>query len=372
MSQRLHASDDSPEAAFAPTDISAYDYELPPERIAQTPAQPRDSSRLMVLDRRTGNITHTRFNAIGDFLRAGDLLVVNESRVLPARLHGRKNGTGRSGATGAECEILLLAARPEIGPTAWETLVKPARRLQSGHVVTLPLGLTAEILEPTQAGGRIVRFLADGQVDPALVGKRLHQIGEMPLPPYIHTPLADPERYQTVYGRAEGSAAAPTAGLHFTPELLDRLQEQGVGLARLTLHVGLDTFRPVEVADLREHHMHSEAIALDQAAADAINATCAAGGRVIAVGTTTVRTLESVAAQGLPLQPYAGRTALFIMPGFTFHSTDAIITNFHLPRSTLLAMISAFAGRERVLAAYHLAIQEHYRFYSFGDAMLIL
>jgi S-adenosylmethionine:tRNA ribosyltransferase-isomerase len=372
VSQRLRAPDDPPESAPAPTDVSAYDYELPAERIAQTPAQPRDSSRLMVLDRRSGDITHTRFAAIGDFLRAGDLLVVNESRVLPARLHGRKDGTG------AICEILLLSARPEAGPTTWETLVKPARRLRSGHVVVLPLGLTAEILGPTTAGGRLVRFLVDGQADPALVGERLHQIGEMPLPPYIHTPLSDPERYQTVYAHTEGSAAAPTAGLHFTPELLERLQAQGVGLARVTLHVGLDTFRPVEVADLREHHMHSEAIALDQAAADAINATRAAGrsgatsGRVIAVGTTTVRTLESVAAQGLPLQPYAGRTALFIMPGFTFRATDAIITNFHLPRSTLLAMISAFAGRERVLAAYHLAIQEQYRFYSFGDAMLIL
>lgn len=348
------------------TDIAAYDYALPPERIAQTPAEPRDSSRLMVLDRHTGAITHAHFADLGAFLHAGDLLVANESRVLPARLHGHKVGTG------ATVEILLLAARPEHGPTVWEALVKPGRRVRVGHEVVFSHGLTVQILSTTPAGGRLVRLLADGQADPALVGTRLHQAGEMPLPPYIHTPLADPERYQTVYARTEGSAAAPTAGLHFTPALLARLQAQGIGMAHVTLHVGLDTFRPVEVADLRQHHMHSEVIALDAATAATINATRAAGGRIVAVGTTTVRTLESVAARGLPLQPYSGDTALFITPGFDFQVTDAVITNFHLPRSTLLAMISAFAGRDHVLAAYQVAIAEHYRFYSFGDAMLIV
>jgi S-adenosylmethionine:tRNA ribosyltransferase-isomerase len=346
-------------------DIAAYDYDLPPERIAQTPVEPRDSSRLLVLDHQTGSITHSVFRDIGAFLRPGDLLVANESRVLPARLHGRK-------ATGAAVEILLLAIRPEFGPTVWETLVKPGRRVRPGDQIQLSHGLVADILEPTLAGGRLVRFLADEQPDPGAVETRLHQIGKMPLPPYIRTRLEDPERYQTVYSHTEGSAAAPTAGLHFTPELIARLAAQGIPMVHVTLHVGLDTFRPVEVDDLRQHHMHSEAIALSAATADAINATRAAGGRIVAVGTTTVRTLEAVAAHGMPLHPFAGRTEIFITPGFTFRVTDAIITNFHLPRSTLLAMISAFAGRERVLAAYDEAITQGYRFYSFGDAMLIL
>jgi S-adenosylmethionine:tRNA ribosyltransferase-isomerase len=346
-------------------DIAAYDYTLPPERIAQTPAEPRDGSRLLVLDRQTGAITHSVFREIGAFLKPGDLLVANESRVLPARLRGHK-------ATGAAVEILLLAIRPEFGPTVWETLVKPGRRVRPGDRITLPHGLMADILAPTPAGGRLVRFLADDLPDPGLVETRLHQIGEMPLPPYIHTPLANPERYQTVYSHTEGSAAAPTAGLHFTPELIARLAAQGFPMVHVTLHVGLDTFRPVEVDDLRQHHIHSEAIALSAATADTINATRAAGGRIVAVGTTTVRTLEAVAAQGMPLQPFEGRAEIFITPGFTFRVTDAMITNFHLPRSTLLAMISAFAGRERVLAAYQEAIAQKYRFYSFGDAMLIV
>lgn len=346
--------------------IAAYDYVLAPDRIAQTPAEPRDSSRLMVIQRTSGAIIHRHFRDLGDFLDSGDLLVANESRVIPARLHGSKAGTG------AVVEILLLAVRPEFGPTVWEALVKPGRRLRSGHTVEFPLGVTAEILETTSAGGRLVRFLADGLPDVAAVGHRLHQIGEMPLPPYIRARLADPERYQTVYSRDEGSAAAPTAGLHFTPELLAHLRGQGIGMAHVSLHVGLDTFRPVEVADLREHHIHSEQIALGPTAAAAITATRAAGHRIVAVGTTTVRTLESVAQRGMPLQPYTGPTELFITPGFTFRATDAIITNFHLPRSTLLAMISAFAGRDLILHAYEVAIAEGYRFYSFGDAMLIL
>ena len=347
-------------------DITAYDYDLPPGCIAQTPADPRDSSRLLVLDRQTGAITHSTFRELGTFLHAGDLLVANESRVLPARLHGHKADTG------AAVEILLLAIRPEYGPTVWETLVKPGRRVKPGHQVTFPQKLTADILETTSAGGRLVRFLVAGQADPRAVETAFRQIGEMPLPPYIRAKLDDPERYQTVYSRTEGSAAAPTAGLHFTPSLIAQLQLQGIPMAHVTLHVGLDTFRPVEVADLRQHHMHSETIDLSATTAEAINATHAAGGRVVAVGTTTVRTLESVATQGMPLHAYTGNTALFITPGFPFRATDAIITNFHLPRSTLLAMISAFADRERILAAYQVAIDAGYRFYSFGDAMLIL
>ncbi len=347
-------------------DISAYDYTLPPDRIAQTPAEPRDSSRLLVLNCQTGTITHSVFREIGAFLQSGDLLVANESRVLPARLHGQKADTG------AQVEILLLTLRPEFGPTVWETLVKPGKRLKQGHQILFPLELSAEILAATPAGGRLVRFLVAGKDDPAAVEVALHQIGEVPLPPYIHAKLADPERYQTVYSHTEGSAAAPTAGLHFTPTLIAHLAAQGIPMTHVTLHVGLDTFRPVEVGDLRQHHMHSETIALSAATAATINATRERGGRVVAVGTTTVRTLESVARQGLPLQPYTGATDLFITPGFSFRVTDALITNFHLPRSTLLAMISAFAGRERILAAYQTAIDAGYRFYSFGDAMLIL
>ncbi len=349
--------------AFA---VAAYAYELPPELIAQTPVEPRDSSRLLVLDRATGALTHTRFSAIGQFLRAGDLLVANESRVIPARLRGVK------AETGAAVELLLLAAHPALGPTMWEALVKPGRRVRAGHTILLPHGLTALIGERTPAGGRLLTLLADGEADARRVGERIEQAGEMPLPPYIKAHLEDPERYQTVYARTQGSAAAPTAGLHFTPELLASLQTRGVRLAYVTLHVGLDTFRPVEVADLRQHHIHSEAIALDAVTAEAINATRATGGRVVAIGTTTTRTIESVAARGVPLEPFAGHTSLFIVPGFTFRVTDALITNFHLPRSTLLAMISAFAGRERVLAAYQAAIAEKYRFFSFGDAMLIV
>ncbi len=346
--------------------VAAYDYHLPPEQIAQTPAEPRDSSGLLVLDRATGTLTHSHFRDIGQFLRAGDLLVANESRVLPARLHGTK------AETGARVEILLLALRPERGPTTWEALVKPGKRVRPGHRVDFPQGLVAEIGEITPAEGRIVRFTVDGVADPALVEARLRGIGEMPLPPYIHAKLSDPERYQTVYSHTEGSAAAPTAGLHFTPELIARLAAEGIPMAHVTLHVGLDTFRPVEVADLRQHHLHSETIALDDAAATAINATHAGGGRVVAVGTTTVRTLESVAQRGMPLHPYSGPTEIFITPPFTFRATDALITNFHLPRSTLLAMISAFAGREQILHAYQVAIEAGYRFYSFGDAMLIV
>jgi S-adenosylmethionine:tRNA ribosyltransferase-isomerase len=350
----------------APFDVASYDYDLPPDRIAQTPVEPRDSSRLMVLDRAAGSIAHAIFRDIGRFLRAGDLLVANESRVIPARLRGRKADTG------AAVEILLLEPRPEAGPTAWEVLVKPGKRLRDGHRVELPHGLTAEIGATTLAGGRIVTLTADGGQDRALVHERIAQAGEMPLPPYITAKLADPERYQTVYSHTEGSAAAPTAGLHFTPSLLQSLAEQGIGFATVTLHVGIDTFRPVGVDDLRQHRMHSEAFTLSAATANAINAARAAGGRIIAVGSTSIRTIETAAQHGLPLEPCSGRTSLFIMPGFTIRVTDALITNFHLPRSTLLAMVSAFAGHELIMAAYATAIAEGYRFFSFGDAMLIL
>ncbi len=346
--------------------LAAYDYILPKDRIAQTPVEPRDRSRLLVLDRQTGAITPSIFRNIGQFLRPGDLLVANESRVLPARLHGQKADTG------AQVELLLIALRPDLGPTTWEVLVKPGRRIRTGHIALFPEGISAEILDTTPAGGRIARLLVDQKVDAAELARRLMRIGEMPLPPYIHTPLRDRERYQTVYARDEGSAAAPTAGLHFTDELIASLADHGISMVYVTLHVGLDTFRPVEEPDLRLHHMHGEAISVSEATVAAITATRAAGGRIVAVGTTSVRTLEALAANGFPLQPYTGRTELFIMPGHTFRLVDAIITNFHLPRSTLLALISAFASRDQILATYQTAIADGYRFYSFGDAMLIL
>ncbi len=347
-------------------DIAAYDYELPQHLIAQHPIEPRDSSRLFVLNRATGAFTHVRFSDIGDFLHTGDLLVANESRVLPARLHGHK------AETGASVELLLLAPRPDYGATAWETLVKPGRRIRKGQRIEIADGLTVEVLENTSAGGRIVRFWVNGTEDSTLLLQRLEQLGEMPLPPYIRAPLLDPERYQTVYAHTPGSAAAPTAGLHFTPSLIATLAARGIDMVYVTLHVGLDTFRPVEETHLHEHHMHGESFAISAATAETINATRAAGGHIVAVGTTTVRTLESAATHGLPLQPIADRTELFITPGFNFHLCDALITNFHLPRSTLLALVSAFAGYERMVQAYTTAIAQGYRFYSFGDAMLIL
>ena len=356
-------------------DIAEFDYTLPPERIAQTPVEPRDSSRLLVLHRDTGAIEHRVFREIGEYLRPGDLLVANQSRVLPARLRGAKEGSGGS------IELLLLAVRADLGPDTWEALVRPGRRVREGQRLTFGGGeLVAEVLDRTEAGGRVVRLLPrEGTLAAAL-----DHLGSMPLPPYIHTPLADRERYQTVYAREPGSAAAPTAGLHFTPDLLARLEAQGVEMAFVTLHIGLDTFRPVSEATLEEHAMHSEEIDLDGTAAGRINAARERGGRIVAVGTTAVRTLESAAAiaderrvagevaPGTVVVPYRGRTSLFILPGYRFRAVDALITNFHLPRSTLIAMVSAFAGRERTLAAYAEAVERGYRFYSFGDAMLIL
>ncbi len=342
-----------------------FDYNLPSDLIAQTPVDPRDASRLLVLDRRSNAITHDRFHNIGHYLQPGDLLVANESRVLPARLHGRK-------ATGGKVEVLLLRRRDD---RTWEALVGGRGVRPGGALHFSPTGddqavLHAEVLDLLPSGGRLLRF--DRPVEPILP-----ELGAMPLPPYIHAPLDDPERYQTVYSHTPGSAAAPTAGLHFTPRLLDTLKDRGIRWATVTLHVGLDTFRPVQVDDPTAHTMHSEYFEISAATADAINRTKAAGGRVIAVGTTTVRVLETAAQWAereghQTLQPCGGDTDIFIYPPYCFRAVDALITNFHLPRSTLLMLVSALAGRDQILHAYNQAVRERYRFFSFGDAMLIL
>jgi S-adenosylmethionine:tRNA ribosyltransferase-isomerase len=355
-----------------PSPADDFDYALPSALIAQTPIEPRDSSRLLVVHRSTGFIEHRLFRDIGQYLQPGDLLVANRSRVIPARLRGHKMPSG--GAV----ELLLLAVRADLGRDHWEALVRPGRRVREGQRLEFASGaLAADVLERTPAGGRIVRLeAADGDVAGALA-----RIGTVPLPPYIRAPLADPERYQTVYARVPGSAAAPTAGLHFTPALLADLQARGVGLVYVTLHIGLDTFRPIEEADVAQHQIHSEEIALDAATAARINAVRAAGGRIVAVGTTAVRVLESAAAHaeeqgnadsGAVVAPLCGRTSLFIVPGHRFRAVDVLLTNFHLPRSTLIVLVSAFAGRELVLRAYAEAVAQRYRFYSFGDAMLVV
>ena len=354
-----------------------FDYHLPQNLIAQTPVEPRDSSRLLVVDRETGRFIHRSFSDIGEYLRAGDLLVANESRVLPARLLGRKMPSG------GKVEVLLLRPQPqpeEEGgePRLWEALVSPGRRVQDGARLgfgdtDLGAYLEAEVVARTELGGRLLLFREPPR-------PLLDTLGEMPLPPYIHEPLGDPERYQTVYARAEGSAAAPTAGLHFTPRLLDELRELGVGFATVVLHVGLDTFRPVHEENVADHPMHSEWYSLGKEAAEAINRARASGGRIVAVGTTSVRVLETVAsardAKGEGgdrlVEPGEGWTRLFITPGYRFGMVDAMITNFHLPRTTLLMLVSAFAGRDLMVRAYEEAVREQYRFYSFGDAMLIL
>jgi S-adenosylmethionine:tRNA ribosyltransferase-isomerase len=355
--------------------IAAYTYQLPPELIAQTPIEPRDASRLLVLHRQTGAIEHRLFRDIGEYLAPGDLLVANQSRVLPARLHGVKESTG------GQVEMLLLAARPDIGAECWEALVRPGRRLHERQRLSFGDGaLTAEIVGRAPTGERLVRLTPrEGSLEDAL-----SRIGETPLPPYIRAKLADGERYQTVYAHDPGSAAAPTAGLHFTPELLASLQARGVKVAFITLHIGLDTFRPVGEERLAEHKMHSEAISVDAQTADLVNVTRASGKRMVAVGTTTVRALEAAAQRAESLRargqlpdeniiaPLQARTDLFIQPGYRFRAVDALITNFHLPRSTLLVLVSAFASRELILRAYEEAVRERYRFYSFGDAMLLL
>jgi S-adenosylmethionine:tRNA ribosyltransferase-isomerase len=335
-----------------------FDYDLPAERIAQSPARPRDSSRLMILERASGRLTHRVFRDLPEFLRPRDVLVINETRVIPARLHARKLPTG------GRVEVLLLR---EHGRQTWETLVG-GKGLRAGLRLRIEGGPEAEILDDLGVGRRLVRF--DEPISPVL-----DAIGEMPLPPYIHTKPQEPSDYQTVFAREPGSAAAPTAGLHFTPALLERIQDRGARIVRLTLHIGLDTFAPVVEADPGEHRIHTEWCRLAPDAAAEVNGCRREGGRVIAVGTTAVRTLESAARRAAPREAVAaleGPTDLYILPGHEFRAVDAMVTNFHLPRSTLLMLVSAFAGRERVLQAYEEAKRAGYRFYSFGDAMLIL
>ncbi|MCI8871098.1 MAG: tRNA preQ1(34) S-adenosylmethionine ribosyltransferase-isomerase QueA [Lawsonibacter sp.] len=334
-----------------------FDFYLPEELIAQTPLERRDASRLLTLDRRTGETGHRHFYELPALLRPGDCLVMNDSRVLPARLIGRR-------PTGGVCEVLLLTDR---GEGLWECLVRPGRKLKQGARISFGEDeLTAVVEEEIEDGKRLVRFRWQG-----IFLEVLERLGKMPLPPYIKAELRDRERYQTVYSRVSGSAAAPTAGLHFTPDLLKQLEGMGVKLCYITLHVGLGTFRPVKAEDLRDHEMHAEFCQISQEAADRINETRQSGGRVICVGTTSCRTLESFAAEDGTLSPRSGWTNIFIYPGYRFKALDGLITNFHLPQSTLLMLVSALAGREHVLAAYQEAVRERYRFFSFGDAMLI-
>lgn len=333
-------------------------YDLPKELIAQTPLEPRDSSRLMVLDKQNGEIRHAHFRDIVDFLNPGDCLVLNDSRVLPARLYGIKEGTG------AKVEFLLLTQREQ---NIWEVLCGPGKRAKPGTRFTFGGGLLkAEVLEIVEDGNRLVRFSCDGNFFHIL-----DQIGQMPLPHYITKHLEDNERYQTVYSREIGSAAAPTAGLHFTPELLDRVREKGVKVEFVTLHVGLGTFRPVSADKITDHKMHSEHYYLPKITADAILETKANGGKVISVGTTSCRTLESVYAKEGCIRESEGWTDIFIYPGFQFKVLDGLITNFHLPESTLIMLVSALAGYDHIMNAYRTAVAEKYRFFSFGDAMLI-
>ena len=332
---------------------SDFDYTLPQESIAQTPAEPRDSSRLLVLHRESGEIEHLSFRDIGRFLQPGDLLVVNQTRVIPARIYAHK-------PTGGKIELLLLRKEDDL---TWQALVG-GKGLIVGKKVIVENACKAEIIEVLEGAQRLIRF--DEPIEPYFP-----QIGNVPLPPYIHAKLEDPERYQTVYAEEPGSAAAPTAGLHFTPRLLDELKSQGVDVAEVTLHVGLDTFAPVTEEDADEHIIHTEWCQVTPEAAQKINTVKQAGGRIAAVGTTSVRTLESAAQTGAVV-PTSGATSLFILPGYRFRAVDVMITNFHLPKSTLLMLVSAFAEREQILNAYEIAKQEGYRFYSFGDAMIIL
>lgn len=338
---------------------SDFDYELPQELIAQTPMEPRDHSRLLVYDRADKSVEHLHFYDLPRFLHKGDVLVVNETKVIPARLLGEKEDTG------VPVEILLLK---RLERDVWEGLVRPGRRLKPGAMCTFGNGLLrAEIIESTEDGGRRVRFhYAD------VFEEILDQLGQMPLPPYIHEKLLDKNRYQTVYAKEAGSAAAPTAGLHFTPELMEQIRQMGVDIVPVLLHVGLGTFRPVKAEDVSEHHMHVEHYEVTQEAARKINEARARGGRCICVGTTSVRTLESASGEDDQVRAESGDTGIFITPGYHFHAVDSLITNFHLPQSTLLMLISALMGREEALRVYEEAVRERYRFFSFGDAMLIL
>lgn len=337
---------------------SDFAYDLPEELIAQDPLERRDSSRLLLLDKRTGERRHSSFHQIGEYLRPGDLLVLNDTKVIPARLLGVREDTG------GKVEVLLLKRRSE---HVWETLVRPGKKARPGMHLSFGDGmLRGEVLEVVEEGNRLIRFSYEG-----IFEEILDALGEMPLPPYITHKLKERDRYQTVYARYEGSAAAPTAGLHFTQELLREIEKMGVGIARVTLHVGLGTFRPVKVEDVAEHHMHTEYYRVTEEAAAAINETKRDGGRVICVGTTSCRTIESAADEMGIVHAGEGDTDIFIYPGYQFRAMDCLITNFHLPESTLLMLVSALAGKDHVMAAYEEAVRERYRFFSFGDAMFI-
>lgn len=337
---------------------SDFYYELPPELIAQTPLERRDSSRLLVLDRKTGAMEHRHFFNIQEYLQPGDTLVLNDSRVLPARLFGHRVPTGGA------AELLLLQ---DMGAGQWECLARPGRKLKPGQALSFGDGeLTATVVEDRQEGKKLVQFHYTG-----IFLELLEHLGKMPLPPYIKAELKDSERYQTVYSRVSGSAAAPTAGLHFTKELLQKIQNQGVDLAYITLHVGLGTFRPVSAQEVADHHMHSELCMISEETATLLNQTRSRGGRIICVGTTSCRTLESLVEPDGTFAAKSAWTDIFIYPGYQFRAMDALITNFHLPESTLVMLVSAFAGREHILEAYRTAVEMKYRFFSFGDAMLI-
>ncbi len=337
---------------------SDFYFDLPPELIAQDPLTDRSASRLLVLDKNTGEIKHEQFRNIINYLNPGDCLVLNDTRVIPARLHGIREGTG------AAIEVLLLKRKEK---DVWETLVRPGKKVRPGAKLSFGEGLLrGEVLEIVEEGNRLIRFQYEG-----IFEEVLDRLGEMPLPPYITHKLEDKNRYQTVYAKYDGSAAAPTAGLHFTRDLLDEIAQRGVNLAYVTLHVGLGTFRPVKAERITEHHMHSETYQITKEAAEVINRTRKNGGRVICVGTTSCRSLESAAEEDGTLRECSGDTEIFIYPGYRFKVLDALITNFHLPESTLVMLVSALAGREKVLRAYGEAVEERYRFFSFGDAMLI-
>ncbi len=339
--------------------LSDFYYELPEELIAQDPLLKRSDSRLMVIDRKTGDIEHKHFTDVIDYLNPDDCLVINDTKVIPARLIGVKEDTG------ASIEVLLLKRKDD---KTWETLVKPGKKARVGAKIIFGDGkLVGEVVDIVEEGNRLISFSYDG-----IFEEVLDELGQMPLPPYITHKLADKNRYQTVYARHEGSAAAPTAGLHFTNELLEQIEKKGVRIARVTLHVGLGTFRPVKVDNITEHHMHSEFYVIDEAAADIINSTKEKGGKVVSVGTTSTRTLETAADENGFIKACSGWTDIFIYPGYNFKCVDRLITNFHLPESTLLMLVSALYDREKILEAYKVAVEEKYRFFSFGDAMMIL
>jgi S-adenosylmethionine:tRNA ribosyltransferase-isomerase len=339
----------------AAMEVTDFNYDLPKELIAQTPIEPRDASRLLVMDKVTGALEHRHFYNLPEYLRPGDVLVFNDTRVMPARLHGMKT-------TGAHVEVFLLTRQNN---TDWEVLVRPGKKLQEGAEIKFSDELSCTILSKTDFGGRIARFHFDGVFE-----EILDRLGETPLPPYIHEKLKDKERYQTVYNRELGSAAAPTAGLHFTKELMQKIKDMGVEEVFITLNVGLGTFRPVSESKVEDHQMHSEFYTVSKEAADALNKAKQEGRRIIAIGTTSVRTLESAGASGT-MKAGGNWTKIFIYPGFKFHFVDALVTNFHLPQSTLIMLVSALSTRENILHAYEVAVKEKYRFFSFGDAMFI-